>query len=351
MSEINRHNYEEFFLDYSEGTLTSLQRIALDDFLRKNPDLKVELEEMDGPVLTPDAGKFDSDFLKEIPFRESFDDFCIARLEGDLSTSTQMAFDAFLDKNKKSERENLLFQKTILKPDERIVFAQKDQLKKKNRKAVFWWYFSGAAVAASLLFLFTIGNLFHEFQGKSTGKEPVAFATSSVKPEALDSKVIQPIVSNRSEKLNFTDRGIAKGPLLEAHAQKFRNSESEVDQKVKKEQVWLRIEPIQLAMESKSVRLVNTEISEKELQINIDESSVMIAQNSGLEQLGMSWKSSVPKKKIQNSLLFAIAKLGVDKLEEIAGKNLQLEKKYDAASEKTRFDFNTSGIGFSKTIK
>jgi hypothetical protein len=351
MSEITRYNYEEFFLDYSEGTLTSLQRIALDDFLNENPDLKVELEEMDSLILRQDTSKFDSHFLKEIPFRESLDDFCIARLEGDLSASTEIAFDAFLEKNRESKKENLRFQKTILKPDERIVFAHKNQLKKKNRKAVYGWFFSGIAVAASILVLFTLGNLFSDFEGESVQKEQVVFVTSPAKPKALKAKVIQSLEPNTPEKLQWIPKKIAKVPFQKKLPKNIATKATREDQNIGEERASLRTEPIVLALESKSAPLANSELSEKELQVVMDERAAILAQNSGLEQLGMSWKSSVPKKKIQNSFLFAIAKFGVDKLEEIAGKNLQLEKKYDPVSEKTRFDFNTSGIGFSKTIK
>ncbi|WP_372754860.1 hypothetical protein [Labilibaculum sp.] len=349
MREINRNNYEEFFLDYSEGNLNSLQCTALDKFLRENPDLKVELEGLDCPVLKHDNCEMNLEFLKEIPFRESFDDFCVARLEGDLSASTQMAFDAFLNKNKESKKENRLFEQTILQPDKEIVYPHKERLQKKKRKAALWWYFSGVAVAASILFLFSIGNFFYKFDGKSVKKEQVVFATSTIKPEALNFKAIHSIESNRSDKLELVDKRMAKIPEKEELAQRALTWEVKGDQKMRIEQI--RVQPIELVVESQPVLLANADISEKELQLTIDESSVMRAQNSGLEQLGMSWKSSVPKKKLQNSLLFAIAKLGVDKLEEIAGKNLQLEKKYDSTSEKTRFDFNTPGIGFSKTVK
>ena len=44
MGKIGRHNYEAFFLDYLEGTLSDEERIKVQDFLIANPDLKEELD-------------------------------------------------------------------------------------------------------------------------------------------------------------------------------------------------------------------------------------------------------------------------------------------------------------------
>ena len=45
MREINRDNYEAYFLDSLEGSLTKEEQLALNQFLEQNPDLKEELED------------------------------------------------------------------------------------------------------------------------------------------------------------------------------------------------------------------------------------------------------------------------------------------------------------------
>ncbi|MDA3823594.1 MAG: hypothetical protein PF450_13425, partial [Bacteroidales bacterium] len=42
--DINRNNYEVFFLDYAEGNLSADQEEILHRFLKFNPDLSAELE-------------------------------------------------------------------------------------------------------------------------------------------------------------------------------------------------------------------------------------------------------------------------------------------------------------------
>jgi hypothetical protein len=81
--------------------------------------------------------------------------------------------------------------------------------------------------------------------------------------------------------------------------------------------------------------LANEEIAVNQIETPSQEEEIKNVQvnNSGLTNLGMSWKSSVKEKK-NNSLLYAVAKMGVDKLGAIAGKKVQLEKQYDSETEK-----------------
>ena len=44
MIDINRNNYEEYFLDFLEGNLSPSENDLLMSFLNSNPDLKEELE-------------------------------------------------------------------------------------------------------------------------------------------------------------------------------------------------------------------------------------------------------------------------------------------------------------------
>lgn len=352
MTEITRHNYEEFFLDYLEGTLSSLQSIALADFLTKNPDLKVELEEMECPVFLKDNVQVNSEFLKEIPFRESFDDFCIARLEGDLSVSNEIAFVAFLEKNESFKKENEVYNKTILLADNNLVFSDKNKLKRSSRKVAFWWSFSRLGVAASLILLFSLWSIFYQFEDdysnekKITAKVETAITKSKEITESSVPIEIETLVKPEQKIVQTEEKTSPKDrPKETINTQVNEAKIQDV------EEVAERITPLHLSSNTQLVAIANSVNPAMEIDIPKEKKTEINSQNNGLAQLGMSWKSSMPEKKVQKSVLFAIAKYGVDKLGEIAGKNVQLEKKYDSTTEKTRLDFNTAGIGFSKTIK
>ncbi|MFA9371751.1 MAG: hypothetical protein ACERIH_08585 [Labilibaculum antarcticum] len=344
MKEITRHNYEEFFLDYLEGTLSSLQGIALEDFLTKNPDLKAELKEMECPVISQDTILADSESLKEIPFRESFDDFCIARLEGDLSVDDESAFDAFLEKNEFFKKESEVYTKTILLADTNLVFMDKDKLKRSSRKVVFWWYFSRVGVAASIILLFSLWSILYQLKGDYSNEERVTAKVEKVNSESKEiPESIVPVgvpVKPEQEVVQAEEKTSPKN-----------KQEKTIDTPVNEAEIVERITPLHISLSTEFVAIANSANPVMEIDIPRDKKTEVNPQNNGLAQLGLSWKSSVPEKKTQTSVLFAIAKYGVDKLSEIAGKDVQLEQKYDSKTEKTRLDFNTAGIGFSKTIK
>ncbi|BAX80138.1 hypothetical protein [Labilibaculum antarcticum] len=350
MKEITRHNYEEFFLDYLEGTLSSLQGIVLEDFLTKNPDLKAELEEMECPVLSKDTILADSESLKEIPFRESFDDFCIARLEGDLLVGDESAFDAFLDKNESFKKESEVYNKTILLADTNLVFRDKNKLKRSSRKVAFWWYFSRVGVAALIILVFSLWSILYQFKGDYSNEEKITAKVETVITERKEIpegslpvgvliKPEQKVVQTEAKtSLKDGQKEIIDTPVNEAKIQDL-------------DEVVERITPLDISLSTEFVAIANSANPAMEIDIPKDKKTEVNLQNNGLAQLGMSWKSSIPEKKAQTSVLFAIAKYGVDKLSEIAGKDVQFEQKYDSKTEKTRLDFNTAGIGFSKTIK
>lgn len=352
MTDITRHNYEEFFLDYLEGTLSSVQRVALEDFLTKNPDLKIELEDMECPVLSKANVQIDSESLKEIPYRESFDDFCVARMEGDLSIENEIAFDSFLEKNEAFKKENEIYKKTILIADSSLVFTDKDNLKRSSRKVVFWWYFSRVGVAASIVLLFSLWSIFYQFEDDYTHKENL---TAKVETTVSESNEIAE--SNTSIEVEELVKPEQKGLQSEEKASPKASEPATIKMIANKvkiqdtEEVVVRVRPLKLSSEIKLIALVNVANPAIEIDVPKEKKININPQNNGLAQLGMSWKSSVSERRAQKSVLFAIAKYGVDKLGEIAGKNVQLEKKYDSTTEKTRLDFNTAGIGFSKTIK
>ena len=60
---IHINNYEAFFIDYLEGTLSSELVQELNSFLRIHPELKVELEDFAFIPLYDNQIKFENKFL------------------------------------------------------------------------------------------------------------------------------------------------------------------------------------------------------------------------------------------------------------------------------------------------
>lgn len=350
MIEINRHNYEEFFLDYLEDNLNALQLIELEKFLDANPDLKMELEEMKMPVFESDEQRMDTDSLKDIPFKSNFDDFCIARLEGDLSEENAFAFDEFVNKNEEYKQDNELYKKSILIPNKEIVFIDKESLKKDKKKIAFLWYLSRVGVAASIILLFSLWNIFDTSDDVTNG----SITKVEPKEEQVERKIEPKIESqNPVEEIETPPKKIVKEEIISpTKAQNLAGNiqekvESTIEEVVEKQLIDIP----EINTKSELLAVTNAPIEIDNLEETKTDVQKVLEQNTGLAELGMSWKSSVSDKKGKSSVLYAIAKYGVDKIGEIAGKNVKLEKKYDSQTEKTRVNFNTSGLGFSKTIK
>ena len=52
---INRHNYEEYFILYADNELSSDDRRMVDEFVLANPDLKDELDIFQHSILSADT--------------------------------------------------------------------------------------------------------------------------------------------------------------------------------------------------------------------------------------------------------------------------------------------------------
>ncbi len=177
MKIITRNNYEEFFLDYIEGEISAPDKGALESFLVQNPDLKMELDEMMDMDLKIEGGTFqsESDSLKAIPFQKNFDDFCIAKIEGDLNAYENEAFEKYMASHSEKEKDFSLYRKTKVSVDPSISFPNKRGLKKKNKAIVFRQFvFTTLATAASIAILFSIWTTEIENDPTNFGNQQVS---------------------------------------------------------------------------------------------------------------------------------------------------------------------------------
>ena len=98
MTKINRNNYEIFFLDYHEGNLAEDKKQELFLFLNENPDLKNEFESFEMLELPPAVVFYDDkkSLKKELITEENYQQYLIAKLEGDITKEEQNELNKFL---------------------------------------------------------------------------------------------------------------------------------------------------------------------------------------------------------------------------------------------------------------
>ena len=163
MNRINRQNYEVFFMDYFDGNMSEKSKQDLYAFLQNHPDLREEFESYEEiKLITPESEKYpDKENLKKPDARAvnnisaaNFEDFLIARQEGDLSKAESETLSRFLQKNPHLRHVAHLYENATFNPDKDITYPDKENLKKqvapflvRNKKTAI------LAMAASVLLL------------------------------------------------------------------------------------------------------------------------------------------------------------------------------------------------------
>nr|WP_319271466.1 hypothetical protein [uncultured Draconibacterium sp.] len=162
MKEINRTNYEAYFIDYLEGNLDEGMIDSFIAFLKENPDLKQELDLYEPISLEPEKVAFNKKaelYKSNFDNEEAFDNAAIALLENDLTEKEKQEFATYLASHPEKEKQSAAFQNTKLKADGSLVFADKKKLyKKAPGKTILLWTSRVAAVLILGLLVFNLVN-------------------------------------------------------------------------------------------------------------------------------------------------------------------------------------------------
>lgn len=135
MVKIDRHNYEEFYLDFLEGNLSPSMAKQMELFLSENPDLAID-EDLPSFSIS-DSNNLSASFKNQLKVTDltgeinpnTIDDFLIADLEGQLSQAEKNALSTSLDKNPEWQNAQKLYAHTKLQPNLDQVYPDKKSLK------------------------------------------------------------------------------------------------------------------------------------------------------------------------------------------------------------------------------
>lgn len=153
--QIDRTNYEVYFLDYIDGNLSVDLIDDFLEFLNKNPDLKKELQSVaQAPVRLPDEQipfGWKNELLKnELTGSSDFDYKAIAWMEGDLTGEEKSRFKKELQEDPQKQKDFELITSLRLQPQTTISFPGKNRLlKNSNIKKLLIW--SGRIAALLVL--------------------------------------------------------------------------------------------------------------------------------------------------------------------------------------------------------
>lgn len=131
---INRHNYEEFFILYMDNELSSDDRCQVEGFVQKNPDLQEELDILLQYKLVPDTGivfENKSQLIKQennSPVNlANYEEWLVPYMDNELTAEQRTAVDQFIVNHPSAKEELATLLRIKLQP-EKIVFANKESL-------------------------------------------------------------------------------------------------------------------------------------------------------------------------------------------------------------------------------
>lgn len=163
--QINRNNYEAYFLDFWENTLDAEGREAVSLFLQANPDLQNEFLDFrdalnmklntEQKIVFPQKQhlKKTEVFPTENINYYNYEDFIIAQMEHDLDHDQVADLERFKALNPQLLPEFDLYAKTILGADGEVVFENKEKLKYTGSSGKMVRFFSIISAIAALLFI------------------------------------------------------------------------------------------------------------------------------------------------------------------------------------------------------
>lgn len=170
MININRHNYEEFFLLYVDRELSASERMAVEQFIQENPDLSAELDAllqtalvMDEAIVMPDKTDLYRSTSTGIGLHNHTEQFLLY-VDNELNAEGNKSVETFILQHPELQESFTQLKQTRL-PKEAIVFPYKESLyrtsENEKRPVVYmrWWRMAAAAAVIGLaFFIWTISG-------------------------------------------------------------------------------------------------------------------------------------------------------------------------------------------------
>lgn len=160
--KINQDNYEQYFLDFAEGSLSPEMEKELEDFLQANPDLRPLLSDLDLSPLP--AAEIHNHALKQNlkknirPTKQineaNAEEWMIRQVEGLLDEKEEKELAEFIWLNPAYAYDQEKFRQAKLLPDLSVTYYRKEQLKKKAALLPIFRLSWLVPAAAALVLLF-----------------------------------------------------------------------------------------------------------------------------------------------------------------------------------------------------
>jgi len=356
MININRNNYEEYFLDFHEGKLSPSDELIFISFLNDNPDLKEELDFAEFKALIADNAAFkNKKGLRKASILESltgdnFDELCIAKIEGDLNENELVRFEEFVNSSPRIN-ELKLYELTKFTADKTIILKDKGKIKKQVRKAFsFKSNYALIPAAASIIILLSLylflpkeikenkEFIVHDISRINTEKKLPVLKVENRKGEVEKSNVINAI--NTDKKTLLIDK-INEEIKPEIDEKSDLRDYVEIADLIPMD-IMLNIE------NSSELKEVTYEIVDMNIQKGKEENKYISVKTFLASTFNKKVLNQEQKDRIE---FFDIAQAGIRGINKLTGSNMKLERKFDKNGIPDKTEFNSRLVAFSTPIK
>ncbi len=193
---INRHNYETFFLLYVDKELSKEEMELVDNFIQLNPDLQLELNLFKQTVLPKESPIFpDKNILLKSESISEKEEQLLLYLDNELSPADRAAMQQLVLQDIAAQNFLQSIASTKLVADEKIVFPNKATLYKEEGGKIIYFNWRKLATAAILFGIGTWATL----QFINTSKPGVKDITITENPST---KLQSPSTSSKNIKVD-----------------------------------------------------------------------------------------------------------------------------------------------------
>ncbi len=199
---INRHNYETFFLLYVDNELSAAERKAVEQFVDDNADLGTELQLLLDTTLPSETISLSDKsglYRNEMPVEMQED--LLLHLDNELNKDAAIKLEAAINSDNALQHEWKILQQTKLDIADKIVFENKESLYRYERDRVISFRYWRMAAAAAIL-LFALSTVIYFLNNKNDSTGPIAHeeVKPSIKKEASNNTPANNIVAENSQK-------------------------------------------------------------------------------------------------------------------------------------------------------
>lgn len=362
MERLDRNNYEVWFIDYLDGQLAPEQVEVLQDFLRQNPDLQQELSGI-GEFRLEAGSETDLDKStlfkapSDIPGMKSSDQLCIARMENDLSHDESNRFDARLKEDKSLEADYKAFLATRLDPSDDIAYPYKQELRKKV--TLFpWWLTTTLSTAAIVVLAIILWPESHSDLtppiARTENPEPVNKGANSAGQTPEKTEIQQKPLLAQAATVQKERR--TASPEMEAvseHSSKGGKSGTADRQFVPMNRLTRRMNPDgrgipdphhMRVLYASNQPVVYPEYSQTDETLTIPQYALRMFRERVLGQDRSLVRST-------RFSLWEVAGAGVEKINDLAGTRMKLEREYDDQGSVQSVSFNSRLLDVEAPVK